>query len=62
MKNDSYEKAVEKAREIRLKRRIERHNTPMDKTEDTNYDSMSISEIMNYMKDSINKLKKDLDK
>ena len=59
MKNDSYHRAKKKARRIRLKRRIEKLNTPIDMNT-RSYDTMSISEMMNMFKDSLDKLNKDL--
>lgn len=62
MKNDSYHQAKEKASEMRLKKRIETLNTPIDEREEPKYKSMSISEVMNCMKDSLDELNKNLEK
>ena len=61
MKNDNYHRAKKKARKTRLKKRIEKYNTPID-INTRIYDTMSISELMNMFKDSLDKLNKDLKK
>ena len=50
MKNNSYERAVEKARKMRNKRRIEKLNTSLHKQKAVTNKPLKISDILNIMK------------